>query len=106
MEVARDFPHCNAVAVDLVPMQSTSVPYPNPDNNTLRSKISLDQCPRILGMTTYCEYTKMFKFSFRSEIDDINLGLEHFYGDFNVVHARLISSGVIPIYDPAYVQHN
>jgi hypothetical protein len=22
MEVARDFPHCNAVAVDLVPMQS------------------------------------------------------------------------------------
>ena len=31
---------------------------------------------------------------FRSEVDDINLGLEHFYGDFNVVHARLISSGV------------
>ncbi|KAF8899162.1 hypothetical protein BD779DRAFT_1487304 [Infundibulicybe gibba] len=31
---------------------------------------------------------------FRSEVDDINLGLEHFYGDFNVVHARLISSGI------------
>ena len=30
----------------------------------------------------------------RSEVDDINLGLEHFYGDFNVVHAQLISSGV------------
>lgn len=30
----------------------------------------------------------------RSEVDDINLGLEHFYGDFNVVHTRLISSGV------------
>lgn len=30
----------------------------------------------------------------RSEIDDINLGLEHFYGDFNVVHTQLISSGV------------
>jgi len=30
----------------------------------------------------------------RSEIDDINLGLEHFYGDFNVVHVRLISSGI------------
>ena len=32
-------------------------------------------------------------------MDDINLGLQHFYGDFNVVHARLISSGVsnIPI---------
>ncbi|KAF5374969.1 hypothetical protein D9758_000509 [Tetrapyrgos nigripes] len=30
----------------------------------------------------------------RSEVDDINLGLEHFYGDFNVVHSRLISSGI------------
>lgn len=27
-------------------------------------------------------------------MDDINLGLEHFYGDFNVVHCQLISSGV------------
>jgi hypothetical protein len=27
-------------------------------------------------------------------VDDINLGLEHFYGDFNVVHAQLIASGV------------
>jgi len=59
MEVARDFPHCSAVAVDLVPMQSPSMPA---------------NC--------------------RSEVDDINLGLEHFYGDFNVVHARLISSGI------------
>lgn len=31
---------------------------------------------------------------FRSEVDDINLGLEHFYGDFNAVHAQLIASGV------------
>jgi hypothetical protein len=30
----------------------------------------------------------------RSEVDDINLGLEHFYGDFNVVHLRLICTGV------------
>ncbi|PPQ90946.1 hypothetical protein CVT25_008257 [Psilocybe cyanescens] len=52
MDVARDFPHCSAVAVDLIPMQSPS------------------------------------------EVDDVNLGLEHFYGDFNVVHARLISSGI------------
>ncbi|KAG6810916.1 hypothetical protein H0H92_009846 [Tricholoma furcatifolium] len=29
-----------------------------------------------------------------SEVDDINLGLEHFYGDFDVVHAQLISSGI------------
>ncbi|KAI0001769.1 hypothetical protein BJV77DRAFT_969568 [Russula vinacea] len=57
MEVARDFPHCQAVAVDLVPMQSIDMP-PN------------------------C----------RSEVDDINIGLQHFYGEFNVVHARLISS--------------
>jgi len=33
-------------------------------------------------------------FNCRSEIDDINLGLEHFYGEFDVVHARLISSGI------------
>jgi len=59
MDVARDFPHCEAVAVDLVPMQSPSMP-PN----------------------------------LRSEVDDINLGLEHFYGDFNVVHAFLIASGI------------
>ncbi|KAH9178870.1 hypothetical protein EDB89DRAFT_987720 [Lactarius sanguifluus] len=59
MDVARDFPHCQAVAVDLVPMQSINMP-PN------------------------C----------RSEVDDINLGLQHFYGDFNVVHARLVASGI------------
>ncbi|KAJ7361299.1 hypothetical protein DFH08DRAFT_843703 [Mycena albidolilacea] len=59
MELARDYPNSRAVAVDLVPMQSLTMP---------------DNC--------------------RSEVDDINLGLEHFYGDFNVVHARLISSGI------------
>jgi SAM-dependent methyltransferase len=59
MDVAREFPHSSAVAVDLVPMQSLSMP-PN----------------------------------LRSEVDDINLGLEHFYGDFNVVHCQLISSGI------------
>ncbi|KAF7969081.1 hypothetical protein HWV62_28382 [Athelia sp. TMB] len=30
----------------------------------------------------------------RSEVDDINLGLEHFYGDFDVVHMRLINTGI------------
>jgi len=59
LDVARDFPHCQAVAVDLVPMQTVDLP-PN------------------------C----------RSEVDDINIGLQHFYGDFNVVHARLVSSGI------------
>lgn len=29
-------------------------------------------------------------------MDDINLGLQHFYGAFNVAHARLVSSGVRP----------
>lgn len=33
-------------------------------------------------------------YCYRSEVDDINLGLEHFYGDFDVVHARLICTGV------------
>lgn len=27
-------------------------------------------------------------------MDDVNLGLQHFYGEFNVTHARLVSSGV------------
>ncbi|EJD50274.1 hypothetical protein AURDEDRAFT_58721, partial [Auricularia subglabra TFB-10046 SS5] len=61
-QVATDFPHVDAVGVDLV--------------------------PRDPQMT--------------SEIDDINLGLEHFYGElndaalhnFDVVNARLISAGV------------
>ncbi|KAG6846091.1 hypothetical protein H0H87_006455 [Tephrocybe sp. NHM501043] len=61
LDVARDFPDCQAVAVDLVPMQSL-----------------------VSTMPPNC----------RSEVDDINLGLEHFYGDFNVVHAQLISSGI------------
>ncbi|OBZ77001.1 hypothetical protein A0H81_03655, partial [Grifola frondosa] len=30
----------------------------------------------------------------RSEVDDVNFGIQHYYGDFNVVHARLISSGI------------
>jgi hypothetical protein len=30
----------------------------------------------------------------RFEVDDINLGIEHFYGQFDVVHCRLISPGV------------
>ncbi|PVF99500.1 S-adenosyl-L-methionine-dependent methyltransferase [Serendipita vermifera] len=30
----------------------------------------------------------------RFEVDDVNLGLEHFYGQYDVVHARLISSGI------------
>lgn len=38
--------------------------------------------------------TCLTRLPLRSEVDDINLGLQHFYGDFNVVHARLISSGV------------
>ncbi|KAL6304917.1 S-adenosyl-L-methionine-dependent methyltransferase [Sparassis latifolia] len=59
LDVARDFPHCSTVAVDLVPMQ-------------------------VLNMPANC----------RSEVDDINLGLQHFYGEFDVVHARLVSSGI------------
>ncbi|EKM51768.1 uncharacterized protein PHACADRAFT_127622 [Phanerochaete carnosa HHB-10118-sp] len=59
LDVARDFPHCSCVAVDLVPMQIPDMP-PN------------------------C----------RSEVDDINLGLQHFHSKFDVAHARLVSSGI------------
>lgn len=30
----------------------------------------------------------------RNEVDDINFGLQHFYGEYDVVHCRLIDSGV------------
>lgn len=30
----------------------------------------------------------------RSEIDDINLGLQHYQEEFNVINARLVCSGV------------
>ncbi|KZW00512.1 S-adenosyl-L-methionine-dependent methyltransferase [Exidia glandulosa HHB12029] len=58
-DIAADFPHVDAVGVDLVPPQLTYVP------------------PNV-----------------RMEVDDINLGLEHFYGQFDVVNARLISAGI------------
>ncbi|EKM83990.1 hypothetical protein AGABI1DRAFT_32801 [Agaricus bisporus var. burnettii JB137-S8] len=63
IDVARDFPHCEAVAVDLTPMKSKRIPS-----------------------------------NLRSEVDDINLGLEHFTGQFNVVHTRLIAMGVQDYY--------
>jgi len=58
-DIACEFPHCNVVGVDLIPVQDGAM---------------LPNC--------------------RSEVDDINLGLEHFYGDFNVVHASYIRTGV------------
>ncbi|KAI0068004.1 hypothetical protein BV25DRAFT_1875105 [Artomyces pyxidatus] len=79
MDAARDFPHCQAVAVDLVPMQAMQVH----SHFEFCSKSSLD-CRLCREMPENC----------RSEVDDINLGLQHFFGDFNVVHARLISSGI------------
>jgi hypothetical protein len=30
----------------------------------------------------------------RFEIDDINLGLSHYHGEFDVIHARCIGTGV------------
>ncbi|TCD65473.1 hypothetical protein EIP91_002591 [Steccherinum ochraceum] len=59
LDVARDYPHCSAIAIDLVPMQTLNLP-PN------------------------C----------RSEVDDINLGLQHYFGAFDVAHARLICTGI------------
>ncbi|KAI0685087.1 hypothetical protein BC835DRAFT_1421619 [Cytidiella melzeri] len=49
------------------------------------STVAVDLVPmQVLNMPPNC----------RSEVDDVNLGLQHFYGEFNVVHARLISSGI------------
>jgi hypothetical protein len=56
---------------------------------------SSDRCLKIAGATLFLVLSPTFTIiQSRSEVDDINLGLEHFYGDFNVVHAQLISSGV------------
>jgi len=62
-EMAKEFPHCEVVGVDLAPVQNGLTP-PN------------------------C----------RIEVDDINLGLEHFYGAFNLVNARFITSGIKDYY--------
>ncbi|KAA1471411.1 hypothetical protein DENSPDRAFT_799321 [Dentipellis sp. KUC8613] len=79
MDVARDFPNCQAVAVDLVPMQAKSV-----QQLDFHLRVFDDLPTELSDMPD----------NLRSEVDDINLGLQHFYGDFNVVHARLISSGI------------
>ncbi|KAF9521300.1 hypothetical protein CPB83DRAFT_778940 [Crepidotus variabilis] len=59
IDVARDFPHIEAVAVDLIPLREIELPQ-----------------------------------NLRSEVDDINLGLEHYFSGFDVVHARLIAAGI------------
>lgn len=95
MDVARDFPNCSAVAVDLVPMQSLYAALISWVGLMLMS--FLDQCHRIAGekmSRLMLVVNELIVGCDRSEVDDINLGLEHFYGDFNVVHARLVSSGV------------
>ncbi|TEB26001.1 S-adenosyl-L-methionine-dependent methyltransferase [Coprinellus micaceus] len=59
-DVARDFPFCECVAIDLVPIRDSQGLPPN----------------------------------VKTEVDDVNLGLQHCYGQFDVVHVRLIASGV------------
>ncbi|EKM61450.1 uncharacterized protein PHACADRAFT_248069 [Phanerochaete carnosa HHB-10118-sp] len=78
LDVARDFPHVQAVAVDLIPLQVTCVDGPCP------SRMHGYQHPSCRHMPPNC----------RSEIDDINLGLQHYTGEFDVSHVRLISSGI------------
>jgi ubiquinone/menaquinone biosynthesis C-methylase UbiE len=58
-EMAMEFPHCEVVGVDLVPVQ----PKPLPPN-------------------------------LRIELDDINLSMEHFYNSFDLIHGRMIASGI------------
>ncbi|KAF9451364.1 hypothetical protein P691DRAFT_807917 [Macrolepiota fuliginosa MF-IS2] len=78
VDVARDFPHCLAVAVDLTPMKAMY------DSIRLRHEA--------------IEESRRMPPNLRSEVDDINLGLEHFSGQFNVVHTRLIAIGVQDYY--------
>ncbi|KAF5352407.1 hypothetical protein D9756_005826 [Leucocoprinus leucothites] len=78
IDVARDFPHCSAVAIDLTPM-----------------KVMYDM---ILHRPENLEESVRIPTNLRGEVDDINLGLEHYYGKFNVVHTRLIAIGVQDYY--------
>lgn len=95
-DVARDFPNCTAVGIDLIPMQATWVVLLSLLSSSIY--LSIGPCLQIFGeicMSLFICLGFLNIFGLlRSEVDDINLGIEHFYGDFNVVNARLISSGV------------
>ncbi|KAL5533760.1 hypothetical protein ACEPAG_220 [Sanghuangporus baumii] len=71
LEVANAFPHVSCTAVDLVPLPAI-----------IPSLIERTEIPSNL----------------RFEIDDVCLGLEHFAGEFDVIHAQHISSGIKDYY--------
>ncbi|PCH37869.1 S-adenosyl-L-methionine-dependent methyltransferase [Wolfiporia cocos MD-104 SS10] len=64
LDMAREFPHCDVVGVDLVPPR-------------------IDGSIRVLPRN--CR---------RFEIDDANLGFPHYENTFDVVHARAIDAGI------------
>ncbi|KAJ3558132.1 hypothetical protein NP233_g11570 [Leucocoprinus birnbaumii] len=74
IDVARDFPHCLAVAIDLTPM-----------------KIMYEMTGHRAGDLSQSEIIPP---NLRGEVDDVNLGLSHYNGHFDVVHTRLIAIGV------------
>jgi SAM-dependent methyltransferase len=59
--MAKEFPHCEAIGVDLAPVPLEKMDLP-------------PNC--------------------RFEIDDVNLGLSHYNGQFDVIHARWIAGGL------------
>ncbi|KZO90604.1 S-adenosyl-L-methionine-dependent methyltransferase [Calocera viscosa TUFC12733] len=48
----------------------------------------------VVGVDLAPMQTRDFPPNCRVEVDDINLGMPHFHGQFDFVHARLISSGI------------
>jgi len=48
----------------------------------------------VVGVDLAPMQTREFPGNCRVEVDDINLGMPHFHGQFDFVHARLISSGI------------
>ncbi|TEB24749.1 hypothetical protein FA13DRAFT_1638308 [Coprinellus micaceus] len=69
-DVGLDWPLCRIVGVDLVPLS------------------------RYVGFDLLVSAFSVIPASHRIEVNDINMGLQHFYNQFDVVHARLISSGI------------
>jgi hypothetical protein len=61
--MAREFPDCEVLGLDLAP-----------------APIDLELVPA----------------NCRFEIDDIDLGMSHYHGQFDMIHARCIGTGVSP----------
>ncbi|OSD08574.1 S-adenosyl-L-methionine-dependent methyltransferase [Trametes coccinea BRFM310] len=82
IDMARHFPHCNVVGVDLVP--------PRVDGQGPTAQLSV-----CLHVSTSFPAGPLNTRPFASfEIDDANLGFSHYRETFDLIHGRAINSGI------------